>query len=284
MASRGGFKVRPMERQELDLALDWAADEGWNPGLHDADAFFDSDPEGYLVGLLSGEPIGCISAVAYNNAFGFLGLYIVKPEHRGKGFGMELWRHAMRRLGSRSVGLDGVVGRLRDYERQGFVLAYRNIRYESAGDRGARPPPGSIIDLRKYGTKAAAEYEKRLFPASRTRFLEKWLDQRQGAALGCMDAGKLVGYGVVRKCVRGFKVGPLFADTRQAARDLFWGLAGRAAGEPVYIDVPEANGMAVDLAKEVGMHKVFETARMYKGLKPDLDISRIYGVTTLELG
>jgi hypothetical protein len=189
----------------------------------------------------------------------------------------------MRRLGSRSIGLDGVVGRLRDYERQGFVLAHRNIRYESAGT-SARTPPDGIIDLRKYGTGAVAEYEKRLFPAPRTRFLEKWLDPRQGAALGCVDAGKLVGYVVIRKCVRGFKVGPLFAGTRQAARDLFLGLAGRAAGEPTYIDVPEANGMAVDLAKEMGTHKVFESARMYKGLKPDLDISRIYGVTTLELG
>ncbi|HLA33082.1 MAG TPA: GNAT family N-acetyltransferase, partial [Pseudomonas sp.] len=29
-----------MTRAEVDLAIDWAAAEGWNPGLHDADCFY----------------------------------------------------------------------------------------------------------------------------------------------------------------------------------------------------------------------------------------------------
>jgi hypothetical protein len=88
----------------------------------------------------------------------------------------------------------------------------------------------------------------------------------------------------MRKCVKGFKVGPLFADTQHGARALLSGLAGHATGEPVYIDIPEVNGLAIDLAKEAGMNKVFETARMYNVSKPDLDISHIYGMTTFELG
>ena len=36
-----------------------------------------------------------MSAVRYGERFGFLGLYIVKPQHRGKGFGIKLWRAAM---------------------------------------------------------------------------------------------------------------------------------------------------------------------------------------------
>jgi len=287
--SRDGFIIRSMKRQELDLALGWAAGEGWNPGLHDADAFYDFDPGGYLVGLLSGVPVGCISAVAYGSKFGFLGLYIVKPEHRGKGFGTELWHQAMRRLGSRNVGLDGVVGRQRNYERKGFVLAHRNIRYELAGGEKMAMPDNNVVDLRQYSIGAVAEYEKGLFPATRARFLEKWLNPPQGIALGYVDddddsSDKLAGYGVIRKCARGFKIGPLFADTQRGARKLLSGLAGHAAGEPVYIDIPEANRAAVDLAKEAGMNKVFETARMYNASKPDLDISRIYGMTTLELG
>ena len=31
--------VRRMTESELALALDWAADEGWNPGLSDAECF-----------------------------------------------------------------------------------------------------------------------------------------------------------------------------------------------------------------------------------------------------
>jgi hypothetical protein len=35
--------IRPMKRQELDTLLDWAAQEGWNPGLHDAEIFWHTD-------------------------------------------------------------------------------------------------------------------------------------------------------------------------------------------------------------------------------------------------
>ena len=51
------YHIRAMTRDEVDVAVDWAAAEGWNPGLHDADCFYRADPQGFLVGLLDGEPI-----------------------------------------------------------------------------------------------------------------------------------------------------------------------------------------------------------------------------------
>ena len=38
------FEIRTMTGAELDFAIDLAAAEGWNPGLHDADAFYAADP------------------------------------------------------------------------------------------------------------------------------------------------------------------------------------------------------------------------------------------------
>ena len=43
------LELRPMTRAELDLAIEWAAGEGWNPGLADADAFYAADPNGFLM-------------------------------------------------------------------------------------------------------------------------------------------------------------------------------------------------------------------------------------------
>ena len=75
--------VRRMAESELGLALDWAAAEGWNPGLCDAECFYAADPEGFFLGEFAGsEPIGCVSAVAYDEHYGFLGFYIVKPRCR----------------------------------------------------------------------------------------------------------------------------------------------------------------------------------------------------------
>ena len=94
----GDYQIRAMSRSELQLAIGWARDEGWNPGLHDATSFHAADPEGLLVGVLDGRPISSISVVRYGQTFGFLGLYIVIPEQRGRGYGYALWQAGMARL------------------------------------------------------------------------------------------------------------------------------------------------------------------------------------------
>ena len=49
------LRIRPLTREEFDIAVEWAANEGWNPGLHDADVFWKTDPEGYVGAELDGE-------------------------------------------------------------------------------------------------------------------------------------------------------------------------------------------------------------------------------------
>lgn len=120
------FSIRRMNPGELALALEWAAAEGWNPGVHDAKCFYSSDPNGFFIGRLNGEAIGCISAVAYDSRFGFIGLYIVRPEFRGQGLGAKLWHHAIGYLGDRNIGLDGVVAQQDNYRKSGFHLAHNN--------------------------------------------------------------------------------------------------------------------------------------------------------------
>ncbi|CAN5678757.1 hypothetical protein BH11ARM2_BH11ARM2_21040 [soil metagenome] len=41
--------------------------------------------------ILDGEPVGCISAARYGDDLGFIGLYIVRPDYRGRGHGIALW-------------------------------------------------------------------------------------------------------------------------------------------------------------------------------------------------
>ncbi|WP_269850096.1 GNAT family N-acetyltransferase [Methanosarcina horonobensis] len=73
-----------MSREEAEFAIEMAAAEGWNPGVHDGELFYEADPEGFFIAELEGKPAGCASAVVYDNDFGFLGLYVVKPEFQKK--------------------------------------------------------------------------------------------------------------------------------------------------------------------------------------------------------
>jgi GNAT superfamily N-acetyltransferase len=283
MQKASALQIRTMTRNDLDLAVEWAAREGWNPGLADAACFHAADPEGFLVGCLNGEPVGCISAVVYGPIFGFLGFYIVKPDLRGRGYGYLLWQAGMARLENRVVGLDGVIAQQENYKRSGFVFAHRNIRFGGVPNCEHDSDP-RLTPIRAELEETILAYDRAFFPASRDTFLRCWLRPEQRKAMALVENSQVRGYGVIRACRDGFKIGPLFADNDEGANLLFRALAAGANGQPVFLDCPEPNRSATDLAIRYGMSPVFETARMYRGPAPDLPLRRICGITTFELG
>ncbi|MCB9766641.1 MAG: GNAT family N-acetyltransferase [Candidatus Omnitrophica bacterium] len=278
------YTIRTMTFPELAFAIDLAGDEGWNPGLHDAESFYAADPNGYFVGRLGDEAVASVSAVKYDDTFGFAGFYIVKPEHRGKRYGIQICNHALDYLKGCNIGCDGVVEQQENYKKIGFKLAYRNIRYEGKGG-GESPKNANLVSVASLPFSKVESYDRRFFPALRTEFLKTWIDQPESQALGMVEGGHLSGYGVIRKCRSGYKIGPLFADNPDVAETLFLALKSFASEEdPVYLDTPEINPEAVALAERHNMTVVFETARMYTGDSPDIDLNGIFGVTTFELG
>ena len=286
--------VRTMRRDEIALALEFAAREGWNPGLHDAHCFAAADPDGFLIAEVDGQPAGCISAVSYEGRFGFIGLYIVVPEFRGQGIGMRLWTEGMQRLSGHLVGLDGVPAQQANYRKSGFQLAWQNVRYvgtaEAAAAAAATAAAGAaneaaLVALREVDFAAVCADDRRVFPARRERFLRAWIDMPDATGLACVDAGRLAGWGVIRRCREGHKLGPLVAESRSLATTLLAALCRRVPPhDAVYLDVPLPNAAAVALAEGCGMRGVFNTARMYTGAAPACELQRVYGVTTFELG
>jgi len=276
--------IRTMSRTELDLGIDWAAAEGWNPGLHDADAFHAADPQGYFVGLLDDEPIGMIAAVRYGEGFGFIGFYIVRPAWRGRGHGLALWQAGMQSLSGRLVGLDGVVAQQANYQRSGFELAYNNIRHQGTAMAAGSPDP-QIVPISQIPFEQVLRYDAALFPDDRRSFLKAWLSLPGSIGLALMQGERLAGFGAIRPCRQGFKVGPLLADDAGVAERLLRALlAAVPNGALVQFDTPAVNAKAIALARSLQMSPVFETARMYTGAAPLLPLERLFGVTSFELG
>jgi ribosomal protein S18 acetylase RimI-like enzyme len=278
------FSIRLMHRSEVDFAIELAAREGWNPGLHDAEYFYRTDPTGFFIGLVRDKPVGCISAVSYDATFAFIGLFIVVPEYRGKGFGRALWKTAMQHLSSHNIGLDGVVQQQANYCKSGFKLAYRNIRYQWIDFANAAPDK-ELLPLDKLNLDELTNYDSKFFGAQRKRFLEGWSRMPDSRAFAALSDGKLRGYGVSRRCRAGFKLGPLFADDEFIAEAILVELSRHVpAAEPIFLDVPEVNPAAIRLVDRYRMTKVFETARMYTGVPPHINLEGVFGVTTFELG
>jgi hypothetical protein len=282
----GDLRIRTMTRGELDTVIGWAGTEGWNPGLHDADTYYAADPDGFFIGLLDGEPIGSISAVKYSPEYVFMGFFIVKPELRGPSLlGPRLAEAAFAYAGSAVAGADGVIAQAGRYASLwNFQPAYHNMRYKgtavASGDLDPRITPYSPADL-----DAVERYDRACFPAPRHAFLERWLQQRDAHALLYRDGEALGGYAMIRPAHDGYRIGPLFADDAIRANALFDALTSRVpAGSPVYLDIPQPNAGAVELVTRRRMTPMFETVRVYRGNAPQIDLARVFGVTTLELG
>lgn len=277
------YVIRKMVETELQIALSWARKEGWNPGVQDEYCFYQADPQGFFLGLLDGEPISVGSAVVYDDHFAFFGLYIVSPEFRNRGYGIQLTHKALNYMGNRITGLDGVLDKVSKYERLGYRSAHRNIRYELNLENSFACSPHTV-DLKTIPFNQLEEFDRRYFPAPRSKFLRCWINQPHSYALGYIDDQNLKGYGVIRKCYQGYKIGPLFATSPTIAKDLFDSLCSKVTEGPVYLDVPEPNENAMLIAKQYKMSSKFEVIRMYRNGTPQLDLQGIYGISTFELG
>jgi GNAT superfamily N-acetyltransferase len=276
------LKIRKMSREEAEFAVEMAAAEGWNPGIHDGKLFYETDPEGFFIAEIEGRPVGCASAVAYDDSFGFFGLYVVKPEFRRRGIGMKLTEKCIGYLGERNIGLDGVVKNEKKYQKvMRFKSSYSNLRFECRG--GGKVPDG-LVEISAVPFDNLLEYDRRMFPAPRSGFLKKWIKQPDSYAFAKFEAEKLRGYGIIRKCFKGYKIGPLFADDQSTAEKIFKALKASVPGETVYLDVPELNKKAMEIAEKYRMTIMFKTIRMYSLEKPDIKLDGIYGITSLELG
>lgn len=263
--------IRRLQLPEIRELLNWAASEGWNPGLDDAVAFQAADPNGFIGAFVDEVMVAGISAVAYDAHFGFIGLYICHPRWRGQGHARAVWDAAMAYLGDRTIGLDGVPEQQANYARMGFAGAYQTIRM--SGTLTTPDRPLASAQLEEIGA-----VDRQCFPARRDEFLRRWVAAPRMCSSHRTD-DVLDGYAVSRACQEGHKIGPLFAQSVEASLEL---LAIRSG--PIYIDVPAYQSGWIRELSRLGLEPGFETQRMYRGRPPSIRSDCVFGVSTLELG
>lgn len=275
------YKIKTASLADMDFLVGLAKNEGWDPGLCDAKSFFAADNKGFFIGELDGKPISCISAVKYSD-YGFIGFYIVEEEFRGRGYGNQIWQHALNYLNGANIGLDGVVTQIANYKKFGFELAHANARY--LGRISENFIDGNIINASFVDFEALCEYDKTHFGADRRNFLKEWIYKEESSSLCYIEHDSIKGFATVRKTFGGYKVGPLFAQNEQIAQSLLVALSSKIQGAEFFLDINEEFMPAVKLVNHYGMRRVFETKRMYTKQQPWAKWDEVYGITSFELG
>ncbi len=281
------LNLTKLDRNAVKILVYWAEKEGWNPGKSDFDVFWKTDPDGFYGFYFDDRLIAGGAIISYNAEYGFMGLFIVHPDYRGKGIGKKLWYLRQNLLIKRlkngsSIGMDGVIEMQPFYKKGGFNIAFRDERYECVGQNAVISNYISTIELSDFDKLLS--YDVKCFGFKRLEFLKNWLKIPDSKSFKYLDRKKLKGYAVIRKVKSGFKIGPLFADNDEIAEELYKACLKSAIGQLVYIDIPVINKGAVNLVKKYEAKYIFECARMYYGGNPKTDIDKVYGITTFELG
>jgi hypothetical protein len=275
--------IRTLTLPEVAELLDWAAAEGWNPGLDDAPSFHAADPAGFIGAFVEDRMVAGISAIAYGADFGFIGLYICRADARGKGYGKAVWDAGMAYLAGRTIGLDGVPQQQQNYASMGFRPVYETYCWSGRPALPAFAPSGTIVNAAPDLLASLSAFDRRFFPAERQAFLSKWLAPPRIARVLLRD-GNVCGYSVARRCREGYKIGPLFAVDTSGATELLASLAQSCGPDLMQLDVPETSATFAAVLERAGMQKGFVTARMYRGAAPSVSHEGVFAVTTLELG
>ncbi len=296
-----GLTIGALDHVELPQVSAWAAGEGWNPGLSDLDVAWALEPEAFLALRLHGEFIGVGTIFVHPPDYGFMGLFIVDPAHRGHGLGTKLWTYRrdllMERVGPGGViGMDGVFAMVPFYERGGFELAYRDLRMEGTAHGLVDPDvvdlhvgradarEANTDDLESVDLARMSACDRSTFPVDRTGFLGLWLTRQGVHTVGIVEDSNIVAFATARPCQVGYKLGPVVADNPGLARRVVGTLLDRIDGHQVQWDIPEPNLAALSIASDHGLHESFGCARMYLGGVPDIDVDRLFGVTSFEFG
>lgn len=290
--------IRPLVPADIPTVTEWARREGFAPGAGDVEIYRHTDRQGVWVGCLGDVPVGCIAGVRYNAAYGFIGLFLVVPEQRGKGYGIQLWRQALDHLSDLPcIGLEAAPDRVADYAGWGFVPASPTTRWQRLGPGAsvlsaeAGPLSGAAWCLMQGDAipdQAVQRFDARREPTPRPHFLRQWLHHPIGTVHALVDRqGRCHGFGRLRPCLlqrgEGWRIGPLVADHPAAARALLEGLLQDHSGV-VLIDGPGANTQGPPLLKSLGFTPVSRTLRMYRGQAPTASLEEVYGLACLELG
>lgn len=281
--------IRKMNFDEVKELVQWAESEGWNPGINDAKCLWNLDPDGFLALAKNAKMVGGGAIFRHSDTYGFMGLFIVATQFRGQKLGTKLWFERRDRLLSRlslgaTIGLDGVDAMVPFYEKGGFKPYTRHRRFQLSTPSTHAKLHDEIVDLKTLPIDTISNYEGGCFPCPRPRFLDDWINQPGAISFACISENSIFGFGVMRPCCIGWKIGPLFANSLEIADRLFKAFQLHSSNRPIFLDAPDNNPMAIELCRKYQMDEVFGCVRMYHGPVPQLDNRRIFGITTLEAG
>ena len=245
---------------------------GWNQSLQDWQRLLRHDPHGCFVAEWNGRPAGTATTTIYSQDLAWIGMVLVDPDVRRRGIGTALLVRCIEHLRQSGVGcikLDATPLGTHVYGPLGFVSEWSLSRWQTtelAADPAridAESAPGTR-PLDSIDVGCVADLDTCAFGVARNRMLSM-LATQSATRIRRDGAGRIVGYGMLRPGQRAHYLGPMVAQDESSGIALADDLLGSIAALPLYWDIPDANQVAIRVARRYGMDRQRTLTRMYLG-------------------
>jgi ribosomal protein S18 acetylase RimI-like enzyme len=265
---RPPLQLRVLRADDLAFADSLRAKAGWNQTLEDWQRFLAMEPEGCFLAHWNGVATGTAVTLRYGSALAWIGMVLVEHEYRGRGIGRALLEHCVGWLQGhrvRCIKLDATPLGKRLYDGLGFRDEWTLARWEHAGLQPTKPDEGRLRPWQISDGRRSAALDAAVFGVPRDGLVEALARRSRLALVSETAAGTIAGYGFVRSGARAAYLGPIVAESDEAGLHLVQALLASSVGEPVFWDIPYANTVAVDWARQHGFMLQRGLMRMYLG-------------------
>lgn len=275
--------IRPMTVADLPLGMRLKAANSWNQTESDWRRYLDLQPDGCFVAALDGKPVGTLTTCIFGPV-AWIAMVLVDAEHRGKGVGKALMRHALdflERQGVVTVRLDATPLGQPLYEKLGFVAEYALYRHE-----GVLPPGGTVPGVEALYPDHIEDLlplDRAVTCTDRTKLLVRLASEFPEGVRVVGRAGSVEGFRAARPGARALQVGPCIANG-SAGQLLLEDARRLYGGMPVFIDIPTGNGPAIRWAEETGLTVQRRLLRMCRGPVLEEQIAALWASSGPEMG
>jgi GNAT superfamily N-acetyltransferase len=265
------MRLRTMTRGDIPGGIRLKELAGWNQTREDWQRFLQASPNGCFVGEVEGKLCGTVTTICYEKRFAWIGMVLVDPEHRSKGYGTQLLERAIRHLDELQVPtikLDATPQGKPIYEKVGFVsecelerwtLRRNPIDESKVADRDLYEPMSSEL------LESILRADREVFGADRSLLLKDLYEDEPAFTLGNWLEGTVEGYAFGRRGSFADHLGPWIARNSGSASRLLEAFLTRSKRDVLVVDCLKANPFASSLLGSLGFVYSRPLTRMYRG-------------------
>jgi len=230
-----------MTLEDIGAGLRLCRASQWNQVEDDWRCFLELEGGGGRIAEKNGAVAGTVTYLRYCRAFSWVAMMLVDPAARRGGIGSQLLAAALDALAEEPcVRLDATPAGEPLYRRFGFVPEYELSRAKTTVEherfRGAWHTAARRMESEDFDEVLTRDRE--IFGADRSALLLSFHGRAPELAWTAWDGALLTGYCFGRPGYRYHQLGPIVAESSDAARALVAGCLATQDGRSIAVDVP----------------------------------------------